>query len=144
MVTQSTKPEDLVGEILLDYNGEVFNKLKKTVRRKFTRKFFGRWLCEKNGKKRNGAFPTRQFDFKIQSRKNNTFNVFTALEVEDGTIYKSHMCFCKVPIRYKYKSKTGKGAVIRNGFEYILIPPKTDRLYIISPPFSRQTGATLY
>ena len=135
MVTQSTKPEDLVEEILLDYNEEVFNNLRKTIKRKFTRKFFGRWLCEKNGKKRNGAFPTRQFDFRIRSRKNNMFNVFTALEVEDGILYKSNMCFCKVPIRYKYKSKTGKGAVMRDGFEYILIPPKTDRLYIISPHF---------
>lgn len=57
MVTQSTKPEDLVGEILLDYNGEVFNKLKKPSKESLLVNFSDDGFAKKTGKSEMELFP---------------------------------------------------------------------------------------
>lgn len=57
MVTQSTKPEDLVGEILLDYNGEVFNKLKKPLGENLLVNFSDDGFAKKMGKSETELFP---------------------------------------------------------------------------------------
>ena len=134
MVTQSTNEKDLIEELLLDHNEEVVKSIHWHSRKNFTMPFLRRLFKGKCGNW-DDVYPTPDFDFKVKTRRNNLFVVHTAIELENHIPYISTMVFAKIPIRYEYKSAQGKGGVTRDGFEYVLVPPETNRLHIISPHF---------